>query len=111
MIHGTPVPPISDLYILDSCFSGLFRATAGSILIATSLPATVCTPRNTVPATNTINIHELNYGDRSVRTTAAIGNLLLESVLASKGRVVGGHGRDTRRNRPFLGFNNFNRVH
>lgn len=52
IIHGTPVPPMRVLYILDSCLRGLFRATAGSILIATSLPAIVCDPTKTVPRHN-----------------------------------------------------------
>ena len=49
IIHGTPGPPWSVLYILVSCWSGDERAMAGSTLMAASFPATMCTPANTVP--------------------------------------------------------------
>ena len=60
IIQGTPGPPCSVLYILLSCWSGVDPdaecvvgwegcGMAGSSLIATSLPATVCTPEYTEP--------------------------------------------------------------
>ena len=49
IIHGTPGPPWSVLYILVSCWSGDERAMAGSTLMATSFPAIIWTPEKTVP--------------------------------------------------------------
>lgn len=49
IIQGIPGEPDRVLYIFDSCLMGLLRGTVGWSLIATSLPATVCVPRYTVP--------------------------------------------------------------